>query len=103
MIVSARGRLFGSVGLEHSIVKPLKYRRRDDQLAQEGGEAAREDFLARIRLRALSSVAGAMVVNVPPLLQFADKQATAMSAVDQPGERQLVFHLAGAIRGTSIQ
>src|SRR5712691_5038830 len=87
----------------YSVAKPFKNRLRNDQLPQEVGEFASEDFLARVRLRAFSPVAGAVVVHVLSLFQLADKQAAAVAAADQTSKGEIVLHLSRLVLGASIQ
>jgi hypothetical protein len=58
------GRLLGPVRGEHSVTEPVQDRLRNDQFLKDVGELAGEDFLAGIWLRAFSSVASAVIVDV---------------------------------------
>ena len=90
-------------GRDHSVTEPFEDRLRNDQLPEDAGELASENFLARVRLGTFSPVAGAVVVHVPSLFQLADKHAAAVAAVDQTGVGEVVLHFANLIRGAHIQ
>jgi hypothetical protein len=71
--------------------------------SKNAGELTAEHLLPRVRLRAFSTVAGAVVADGPPLLQFTYEQATAMAAVHQPGVGEIVLHFASAIRRPRVE
>src|SRR5580765_6507230 len=64
---------------------------------------AGKEFLARIPFWAFPAVAGAVVVDVSALLQFAHEQAAAMAAMHYARVCEIVFHLSSAILGATIQ
>src|SRR5262245_31360525 len=91
--------LLRPVRVQDRLAEPLEDGRRDNQFSQYICEFAGEGLLARVRLWAFAAVARAMVVDVLPLLQFTNEQATAMTAMHQAGIREIVLDLAGAIDG----
>ena len=64
---------------------------------------AGEDLLARVWLRALSAVAGAVVVQILALFQLTDEEAAAVAALHQPRESEIVLHLPGLVLRSRIQ
>ncbi len=76
---------------------------RDHKLSKDAGELAGEDLQVRVRLSALSAVAGAVVVQIPALFQLADEEAAAVAALHQPSESEIVLHLPGLVLRSRIQ
>ena len=64
------------------VAEPFQDRRRNNQFLQDPGEGSAEDLLAREWLRALSAVAGAVVVHVLALFDLAHHHASTMAAAD---------------------
>ncbi|HSB17331.1 MAG TPA: hypothetical protein VLE22_22975 [Bryobacteraceae bacterium] len=91
------------IRLEHNIAKPIEYRLRDNELLQNIGELAGEDFLARVRLWAFASVAGTVVVHVSALLDFAHKRASAVATMHQTRVGEFMLYLPRFVLGTRIQ
>jgi hypothetical protein len=83
--------------------QPLKDGLRDHKLAKDAGELAGEDLLARVWLRALSAVTGAVVVQILALFQLTDQEAAAVAALHHPRESEIVLHLPGLVLRSRIQ
>lgn len=68
-----------------SLAAALERRLAERDALQQVREPLFEHLLARVRLRALSLVPGAVVVDVLTLLDLAHERATAVAARDQAG------------------
>ena len=56
------------------------------------GEFAGQQFLARVRLLAFTSVTRAVIVHISSFLEFADHDASTMATADETCECEIVFH-----------
>jgi hypothetical protein len=68
---------------------------RNNELAQNVQELVRENFLARVGFRAFPPVPCTVIVHIPMLFQLSDEQASAVSALNQPAEGEIVFYFSG--------
>src|ERR1039458_8800784 len=82
---------------------PLEDRLGDHQISQDAGELGGEYLLPGVWLWALSPVAGTVIVDIAPFFQFTDEVAPAMTAMDQTGERKIVFDLPGLVLDPRIE
>ena len=94
---------FITVALAERMAHPHQRLRAERDPLQQAGELSPQHFLARVRLRALSLVAGAVVVDIPTLLDLAHHGAAAMPARDQPAEREQLFRLARPPGSATVQ
>ena len=83
--------LLVGTALPESADDPLEYLVIDPQAGQVLGEQLLQHFLADIWLAAFSLEAGAMVVDVLPLLDLGNQRTAAMGALDDAREREALL------------
>jgi hypothetical protein len=82
---------------------PLHHLVGEAQAAKDQGELVRNHLFAHIGFVAFSSIAGAVVVNVSALLEFAHHRAAAMTAIHQTREGEVMLSAAGLFCVATIQ
>ena len=91
------------VALGQGILDPVDHLGIEAQLVEELAKLLLQDLFADVGLGALSLVAGAVVVDIPPLLDLPDDRAPAVPAGEQTGEREAVFRPSMAFRVATVE
>src|SRR5690242_8654052 len=75
----------------------------ESQAVEDIREFALENLLSHVGFRAFSAEPGAVVVDVPLLLDLPDQSAAAMPASDQAGEREIMLGAPRLARVAPVQ